>query len=242
MSDTAAMQANGSTLPSKKPVLKLLLKTVVAGLMLTALLFLAAGRVDWPIAWVFVAFWFATKIAFWLVMGRRDPELMAERAGTHANTKSWDKVILPVYLVFAFITFVVAGLDAGRFGWSGPMSSGFLIVGVAIYIAMNLLAGWTMMANTYHSSVSRIQADRGHMVVTWGPYRYLRHPTYLASILLWLSTPLFLGSWWALIPGALTAAMMALRTVLEDRMLHQELPGYAEYAQRVRYRLLPGIW
>ena len=103
--------------------------------------------------------------------------------------------------------------------------------------------GWfDGFGNFMGSTIVRIQDDRGHTVATAGPYHYLRHPTYLATIVGWLGTPPILESWWALIPAALAGAMMILRTALEDRMLHEELPGYADYARQVRYRLLPGIW
>jgi protein-S-isoprenylcysteine O-methyltransferase Ste14 len=101
---------------------------------------------------------------------------------------------------------------------------------------------WSMVANAYFSLIVRIQADRSHQVVSSGPYRFVRHPGYLGSILFFLSTSLLLGSWWALIPGAAAALLIVIRTALEDRTLHAELPGYADYVERVRYRLLPGIW
>jgi protein-S-isoprenylcysteine O-methyltransferase Ste14 len=111
-----------------------------------------------------------------------------------------------------------------------------------VYLLGNGLAGWAMASNPYHSSESRLQAERGQTVVDRGPYQIVRHPSYLAAVLLWPATGPMLGSWWAAIPGVLTAFMMVIRTVYEDRMLQAGLPGYADYARQVRYRLIPGIW
>ena len=101
---------------------------------------------------------------------------------------------------------------------------------------------WAMLSNPFLSTIVRIQDDRGHRVATTGPYRFVRHPMYVGVIVLWLSTALILGSWWALVPGLLIAVIFVIRTALEDRMLHAELPGYADYAKQVRYRLVPGVW
>ena len=140
-----------------------------------------------------------------------------------------------------FALLIVASLDSGRFGWSNvPLS--VHIAGWAGLAVAFLFASWAMLSNTYASRTVRIQSDRGHQVVTTGPYRYVRHPMYVGTIFFGVCTPLFLGSWWALVPGGLLAGLFVVRTALEDRTLREELPGYAEYAERVRYRLLPGVW
>jgi protein-S-isoprenylcysteine O-methyltransferase Ste14 len=144
--------------------------------------------------------------------------------------------------VFAFGTFVVASLDGGRFRWSGDISIIWIVVAYIIYVLGNNLAGWAINSNPYFSAESRLQPDRSQKVASVGPYRFIRHPAYFAASLLWITTGLMLESWWAVIPGFLAGLMMVIRTVLEDRMLIAELPGYAEYARRVRYRLVPGIW
>jgi protein-S-isoprenylcysteine O-methyltransferase Ste14 len=113
------------------------------------------------------------------------------------------------------------------------------LVGFALSFAFSI---WAMVVNNYYSRVVRIQGDRGQYVVTDGPYRYVRHPSYIGSILSWACAALTLGSWLALAPVALIAVTFTVRTALEDRMLQQELAGYKEYAERVRYRLLPGVW
>ncbi len=213
-----------------------------AALLTAVLVFVAAGRIDWINGWVFMIIWVATKAVSSLRLYRRDPQLLAERAGSHTDTKSWDRVVLPVYMMLGLVTLVVASLDGGNRRWSDSMAVGVNVMGVALYMAGAAVAQWAMETNPFHSTVSRIQSDRGQKVVLSGPYAIIRHPTYAASVLLWVATPLILDSWWALIPAALTGGMMVLRTVFEDRMLCQELVGYRQYAERVRYRLLPLVW
>lgn len=240
MSSTTETHQNTSSL--RVHVLKSIVGTTISGLFLSALLFLSAGRADWPLAWVFIPIWLITKWLYIIMIWKRNPDLLVERTKGHENRKRWDKVIQSIYIVFAFFTFIVVGLDTGRYNWGRDFPSGLVIAGYVVYLALNLLALWASLANPFHSDESRIQSDRGQYVVTEGPYRYLRHPTYLAVVLTWVVMPLLLESWWGLLPGFLAAFMMILRTAFEDCMLHQELAGYAEYAQKVRFRIFPGIW
>jgi protein-S-isoprenylcysteine O-methyltransferase Ste14 len=147
-----------------------------------------------------------------------------------------------VYFVFSFGTILVSGLDGGRFRLSGDMPLALILLAYVIYLFGNGLASWAVSANPFFSSESRIQMDRNQEVTRLGPYRFVRHPAYLATVIVWPVTGLLLESWYAVIPGLLAALMMFIRTVYEDRMLHAELPGYTEYAQQVHYRLFPGIW
>jgi len=222
--------------------LKSIVGTTISGSLLSALLFFSAGRVDWPIAWVFIPIWLTTKWMYIIIIWKRNPDLLVERTQGHENRKRWDKVIQSIYIVFGFGTFIVIGLDAGRYNWGRDFPSGLVIASYVVYLALNFLALWASLANPFHSDESRIQSDRGQYVVSEGPYRYLRHPTYLAVVLTWVVMPLLLESWWGLLPGLFAAVMMIFRAAFEDRMLHQELADYAEYAQKVRYRLVPGIW
>lgn len=215
---------------------------MMVGVVIGLILFLAAGRLDWLWGWVYIGLWFVTK-AFWLLVTvRTDRDLAAERLGRHTNTKRWDRAIMTVYLLFALAIFVVGGLDGGRYDWSGPVPPAVVLIAIALHLLFNGLAGWTTLTNTYLSREARIQTERGHQVISGGPYRYVRHPLYVATIALWLTSPPILNSWWAMVPAVGACLTMAIRTAFEDRMLHQELPGYAEYAQRTRYRLLPGVW
>jgi protein-S-isoprenylcysteine O-methyltransferase Ste14 len=227
--------------PTRISMVSLLPNLLAVLLILAAILFIAAGRLDWFQAWAFVLAFggFLTFYGLWSV--RHDQGQLQERSQVGKNTKSWDKVILAAYTILLIGMLVLAGLDAGRFrwalaplalqvlGWLGTAFSGFLIF-------------WTVSVNTYLSRTARIQVDRSQLVIDSGPYARVRHPMYLGIIVLMVSIPLLLGSLWALVPGLLIDALFVLRTALEDRTLKNELPGYVEYTGRVRYRLVPGIW
>ncbi len=216
------------------------LAVVLGGL--AALLFVSAGRLDWVEAWALIAAYgaFLAAYAWWGL--RRDPEQLRERgrARKAENVKPWDRAIMAAYTVFLLLTPIVAGLDA-RFRWSAVPAPAKLLAWLGLAFAGALIL-WAITANTYLSRMARIQDDRGQVAVTTGPYRFVRHPMYLGVILLFLGMPVALGSWWALLPGAAIGALFVLRTAKEDRMLQDELSGYPEYAQRVRYRLVPGVW
>jgi protein-S-isoprenylcysteine O-methyltransferase Ste14 len=210
-------------------------------LMLPVMLFLSAGRVDWVMGWVMVGI-----IAVWvgataLVVIPRNPELLAERVGPKQGAKTWDTVILGMYGVTTIAVWIVAGLDV-RFGWTTGISLPLQIAAMAIVVSGYALVVWATASNAFFSQVVRIQTERGHTVATGGPYRFVRHPAYVGIILFELATPVMLGSGWALIPGGLSALLFIVRTALEDKTLQAELDGYKDYATRVRYRLLPGVW
>jgi protein-S-isoprenylcysteine O-methyltransferase Ste14 len=171
----------------------------------------------------------------------KDPAQLRERSRVAANVKTWDKVIVMAYWPCRVLTLVIAGLDAGRFRWSSvpPSVEALGWLGQAVAASVILWAGAT---NTYLSRFARMQDDRGHTVVTSGPYGYIRHPMYAGIIVLFLCIPLALGSWRALLPGAANAVLMVIRARREDRMLRAELGGYEAYAHRVPHRLLPGVW
>jgi protein-S-isoprenylcysteine O-methyltransferase Ste14 len=210
-------------------------------LVLAFLLFVPAGRLDWLQAWAFVLAFggFLTFYGLWGV--HNDQGQLNERSQTGKNTKSWDKVILASYTVLLIGMLILAGLDAGRFRWAPapPVLQGLGWLGVAF---AGFMIWWTVSVNTFLSRTVRIQDDRGQRVIDTGPYSWVRHPMYLGIIILMVSIPLLLGSLWALIPGAMIGILFIVRTALEDRTLQQELPGYPEYARRVRYRLFPWIW
>ena len=166
---------------------------------------------------------------------------MEERSRTAENVKSWDKAIMGVYTVLLFGMLVAAGLDAGRFGLS-DMPVALRVLGWLGLVAAFALVWWVMASNPFLSRMVRIQDERGHVVVTTGPYNYVRHPMYVGTITAMITIPLVLGSFWALIPAVLIDILFVVRTAMEDRTLMEELPGYKEYASRVRYRLFPIIW
>jgi len=215
---------------------------IVVTVMLAVVLFASAGRVDVPMFWVYLVVHSGAQLAMALLVFRRNRDLLEERQRPGQGAKAWDQVILRIYFLLTLALFVLAGLDVGRFHWSDTVplwGQVAALLGFALSFAFNI---WAMVVNDFYSRVVRIQRDRGQYVVTDGPYRYVRHPTYIGTILSWVCAALALGSWLALVPVVLIAATFTVRTALEDRALQEELAGYKEYAQRVRYRLLPGIW
>jgi protein-S-isoprenylcysteine O-methyltransferase Ste14 len=214
---------------------------VVFSLAITSLcLFGSAGRLDWFNAWVLLGLNFAASVASTALLWR-NPELRAERSNVKAG-KSWDKPIVGIVVLLGpMATWITAGLDT-RFHWSDRMPDLAFVAGVVVAVSSAALITWAMHSNKFFSSVVRIQKDRGHVVITSGPYRFVRHPGYTGISAFTLATPLILNSRWALVPAVITAAVTGVRTVLEDRTLHNELPGYADYARRVKYRLAPLVW
>lgn len=206
-----------------------------------AILFLAAGRLDWAWAWVFLGIYLLSVLVNSVFMIRSNPETLAER-GHAQETKDWDKLVGGLWSLAQFLILpVVAGLDL-RFGWTRDISTWWHVVGAIIFALGLALFGWAIITNAYFSTAVRIQSDRGQTVCRSGPYRYIRHPGYAGTTLQSIAIALLLGSWWSLIPAVVASGLMILRTFLEDRTLQAELPGYQAFVQEVRYRLIPGIW
>lgn len=206
--------------------------------------FVAAGRLDWWQGWALVVLTLAASAISRIIPARRNPDLLAERArfAEAEGAKPWDRLLMPIVgLIGPLATWVTAGLDE-RLGWLPQVPLPLQVAAFLAVAAGSALACWAMIENRFFSAVVRIQSDRGHRVVSSGPYRFVRHPGYVGGVLGNLAMPLALGSAWALIPGVLTVGVIVVRTALEDRMLLEELDGYREYAARVRYRLLPGVW
>lgn len=207
---------------------------------LTAILLFAAGTWQWPAAWLYIGLTFASFFIAGIWLMRHRPQIINERGRKGAGTKPFDKLFAKLYLPLPFLLPLVAGLDY-RFGWSS-MPDILTAVGFLGLIPGSILPYWAMAVNEYLVTTVRIQTDRGHQVCTNGPYRYVRHPMYMGAILSAIGTPLLLGSWWALGVGFLATMLFTWRTAKENQMLQAELPGYAAYAQQVRFRLLPGVW
>jgi protein-S-isoprenylcysteine O-methyltransferase Ste14 len=151
-------------------------------------------------------------------------------------------VCLSLFGLLFLAILAVGALDGGRYGWS-TMPIWLWPLGAALYAASQAVATWCMVVNRFFEKTARIQTDQGHAVVQAGPYRHIRHPGYAATIVGFnFGTALMLGSWWALVPAVLASIVLVVRTALEDRMLLDELPGYRDYAGRVRFRLVPGLW
>ncbi len=235
--NTSVNQANEKSDLTRR-VRKRMVQVVVQFLVLAAILFISSGRLDWAWAWAYLGVGVGILAINALVMS---PELIAERGEIKENVKGWDRLLGALIGVLTLGALVVMGLDA-RFRWSPRLDWAIQLGGLVFWALGQGLFSWAMASNVFFSGGVRIQIDRDHTVATGGPYRYVRHPGYVGYITSWLATSLALGSLWALIPGGLTAILIVARTALEDRTLYQELDGYKEYAQRVRYRLLPGVW
>ena len=205
------------------------------------LLFGTAGRFDWLPGWVLVAASVLGGVGIYLYVERKQPGLMERRTRIGSNTKRWDKIWLAVFFTCYFAVMVVGALDGGRWGWA-PMPLWASAVGVGIMVPCYLLFGWAMGDNRHFEASVRIQRDLDHQVIDTGPYAAVRHPGYVAGVLMVVGTAVVLCSWWALLPAALASVGLVVRTALEDRTLQNELAGYVDYTRRVRFRLLPGIW
>jgi protein-S-isoprenylcysteine O-methyltransferase Ste14 len=222
---------------------KLAVKIVIMIIFFLALIFVPAGTFKWPEAWIFLLLYFSWLTAVILWMKKNDPGLLKERmtAKRKKDVKPWDKVFMFSYSLVALVLIVLTGLDAVRFRWSHvPLI--IKVIGFLGFIPAMSIVTRTMKENTYLSEMVRIQEERGHQVCTTGPYQYVRHPMYVGVIIFLFCIPLALGSLYSLIPAFVAVILFFIRTALEDKTLYNELPGYKEYAEKVRYRLIPGVW
>lgn len=213
-------------------------------ILVPALLFICAGTLAWPMAWVYAILLLVSTLGSRLIAWRRNPDLLRERArfAESEGTKSWDRIlVLIVGLVGPMVTMVVAGLDQ-RFGWSVIIPVGGQILAALVVAFGYGIAVWAMAVNPFFSAVARIQRERGQHVVMSGPYHFVRHPSYAGAVLASFALPFMLDAIWTLIPAVGLAAGVIIRTRLEDLMLLEELDGYRQYAQDTPYRLIPGIW
>ena len=217
---------------------------VVVYLSIPLVLLVCGGDFGWWQAWVYSLLIVTAGIGGRIWAERRHPGLTAERQNTEKiqSAKAWDKVLAPLMaLSVVFPMVIVAGLDH-RYNWS-PEFPLWLSVAGFIFIAFGYaFAAWALAENRFFSGVVRIQTDRGHVVCDSGPYRFVRHPGYAGNILPLFGIVLALGSLWTLIPAAVALIITVIRTALEDQTLQEELPGYRDYARRVRFRLIPGVY
>jgi protein-S-isoprenylcysteine O-methyltransferase Ste14 len=198
---------------------------------------------DWWEAWTYAIIYILTFAISRVLAARRHPDIVAERARflQHENTQTWDQKLIPLLGLVGILVMVVCGLDE-LLGWSPELSLALKMIALVIILAGHVLGTYALMENRYFSGTVRLQTDRGQQVVSSGPYQWIRHPGYAGALLAYLATPLFLDSIWAYLPTSLLMALFMLRTALEDRFLQDELAGYRDYANRVRYRLIPGVW
>lgn len=219
-------------------------RLVVLYLLIPLVLLVCGGDFGWWQGWVYSLLIFVVGVGGHIWAERRHPGLMAERQNMEKaqSAKTWDKVLAPLMaLSVSFPLVIVAGLDH-RFGWSPVFPLGLIVLGILLTTLGYAFATWALIENRFFSSVVRIQLDRGHVVCDSGPYRIVRHPGYAGNIVALVGIVLALNSLWTLIPAAVALIIAVIRTVLEDQTLKEELPGYRDYARRVRYRLMPGIY
>ncbi|HLH13084.1 MAG TPA: isoprenylcysteine carboxylmethyltransferase family protein [Methylovirgula sp.] len=218
-----------------------ILYAIGSPLALLALVFLPVGKIDWTPGWIFVA---VLVVGFGLsafLVARVNPVIFRARSRFQPGTKKWDLILVAVILAAAFAEIPLATLDAGRMGWSDvPLWA--VLIGYILLVAGIAITAWAQAVNPFFEPGVRIQNERGQRVITCGPYTIVRHPGYIAAMAMFIGFPLALASWWALLPAASAIALLVVRTGLEDRLLQAELTGYADYARRTRYRLIPGIW
>ena len=205
-------------------------------------LFLPAGTLTWMAGWIFVGLFSGFFLAVNVWLARRNPDLLQERARLSTSDQpGWDKVLFGGLQVGVVAWLILMALDATRWHWS-HMPVWIQGLGTIILLGSFYLLFLTFRENSYLSAVVRVQGERGQTVIATGPYRYVRHPMYAGIVIFVAGTALLLGSWFGLIVGLLPVAVLARRAVLEERTLQQALPGYAAYAARVRYRLIPYVW
>ncbi len=207
-------------------------------LLQAVILFGAASTLKWMWAWIFLLAGVVILAFNAMVLPR---ELIEERGKKKRNVKKWDKTLTSISLIPMLGMYLLSGLDF-RFLWTGRLPAGVHIVGLAGVLLGAMLFTWSMVSNHFFSTMVRIQDDRNHQVATQGPYKYVRHPGYVGYILMSVATPVALGSLYGLSMAFLVSAIFVVRTSLEDKTLLAELPGYASYSGKVRYKLVPYLW
>jgi protein-S-isoprenylcysteine O-methyltransferase Ste14 len=219
-------------------IAKLLLQNTFFVIALGALLFASAGRLDWPAAWVFLVVSAIIGPACGLWLAKTDPALLAERMRPtfQADQPAADKKFMLRFVVVALIWLVAIGLDRRAQASDVPLE--LQALGLAMYLLSTAFIMWVFRENSFAAPVVKVQAERHHRVVSSGPYAFVRHPMYSGIMLFFFGVPLLLGSWW----GVAIAPVFAIRARIEERALVEGLPDYADYAKRVRYRLVPGLW
>lgn len=220
---------------------KFLIKALVTTLIFSAILFLSAGKLNYMQGFIYLATNLVTTLLnFWSI--RNNPELMSERSKVGEGAKAWDKMVLGLSAITYLSCIVVAGLDSGRFRWSPNFHWAMYALGIILTLVGQLIFLAARKENKYFSSVVRIQTDRGHSVCDTGIYKMVRHPGYVGMIISLLALPLLVGSLWSIIPVWVAVILLLIRTYLEDETLKKELPGYTDYAQKTKQRLIPKIW
>jgi len=241
MNSNPIAQKSNLTPEQDQAIRKRFIQVIFQALLMGVILFISAGTLDWPMAWLMMGFYVVMLAVNAILMIRRNPEMVAERAEVKEGTKDWDRVLTSLGALLWLLILLVTGLDK-RFSWSSDFSL-YIQLLVFIFVVLGYsFASWAMLSNPFFAGTVRIQEERGHSVATTGPYRYVRHPGYSGWSLANLATPIALGSLVGLVPAVLFLLNLIIRTAKEDQTLQDELDGYKEYTEQVRYRLLPGVW
>jgi protein-S-isoprenylcysteine O-methyltransferase Ste14 len=223
-------------------IAKLLLQNTIFVVALGALLFASAGTLDWPAAWVFLAVSATLGPACGLWLAKTDPALLAERMRPtfQADQPAADKKFMLIFYLVMLVWLVAIGLDRREQASNIPLL--LQALGLAMYLLSTAFIMWVFRENSFAAPVVKVQAARHHHVISSGPYAFVRHPMYSGIMLFFFGVPLLLGSWWGVVIAPVFAVLFGIRARIEERALIEGLPGYADYAERVRYRLVPGLW
>jgi protein-S-isoprenylcysteine O-methyltransferase Ste14 len=238
-----AVEENTMTAQTRLMTPRTVLRLVVVLIVFPLVPMIISAAWDWWEAWAYAILSIGGFVISRMLAARRHPDILAERARSMEmeGAKSWDKTLAPLLAFGLLLLLIVAGADRS-FGWTTPFTLNAKLAAVLVIILGFAFGSWALIENKFFSGVVRIQMDRGHHVVTTGPYRFVRHPGYAGALWTYIAMPVLFDSLWAFIPAVLLVGVLVLRTSLEDRTLQAELPGYADYARRTRYRLFPGIW
>lgn len=217
------------------------IKSFIGIMVFNAILFIAAGRLDYCQGWIYTGMSVLGLILDFLISGANS-ELIKERNKPGKDAKNWDKKILGLSALVTIIAYAAAGLDSGRFHRPMHLNLGICLLGIVMVFIGQLLFLFAKKTNAFFSSIVRIQNDRGHTVCDIGLYKFIRHPGYLGMIISWIGFPLVIASTWTIIPVGVAIILLMVRTNLEDALLTKELSGYGEYAKKTRFKLIPFIW
>lgn len=224
-------------------IFRIILQVVIFILFIPMLPVIISGAWNWWQGWLYAfVYILGFGISRWLAH-RHSPDILAERAklATQKDAKPWDKILAPLVGIGGGLIPISAGVEK-RLGEAVNFQLPVEMIGLLLLILGFILGSYALIENKFFSGVVRIQNDRGHYVIDSGPYRWIRHPGYAGALLSYIGIPLLLDSIWTYIPVAFMAIILIIRTSLEDLTLQKELPGYAEYTTRTRYRLFPGVW
>ena len=231
------------TAQMKQTNLKMIVQLLIVLVLVPFMPMIVSGAWGWWQAWAYAVLCILGFIISRVLAVRRNPDILKERSDSFGkeDAKPWDRILAPIVALGSVVPLFLIGLDK-CFGWTNPLGTYANLIALIVIVVGYAVGSWALIENRFFSGVVRIQTDRGHHVISTGPYRLVRHPGYAASLWTFHATPIHLDSLWALIATLLLIGALLRRTSLEDRTLQAELPGYADYSKMTRYRLLPGIW